>query len=400
MTVQTGLAAEIAFEAEAAFGVKPAAPAGRLLRRVSTSLHLAKTMLRSDEVRGDAQLAVCREGLRRVEGELRGELAPGAWDDFLAAGLRGAWQTGASFAAAPGAGVTADTATRTFTRAAGSWLDDGFKTGDVVRWSGLSAGNDGRNLRVEALTAVAMTVAEAVETVAAPEEGCACAVAGAKAMTGTAQPSFTIEQHYADAGFSQVFTGCRVARLQLGLSPNGLATVAFTVAGRDMEIIEDADAPFFAAPAAPGNVPPLAAVDGLLRLGGRDLGIVTGLDLRVDLNVSAEPVVGARDAAALCYGRTEIGGTVTAFLEDAALLAAFAAGEEAALHALLAAPGAEPRDFVALHLPRLVFTGGEVLDRGQEGMPVRLPFQALLRTDGGPGTAWDKAAMVVQRGGE
>lgn len=387
MTLQTGAAMDIACAAESAFGIKPAAGAARLIRRVSTSLALSKAMLRSRDVRADAQTATLRHGHRRVRGELRGELAAGAWDDFLAAGLRGAWRPGASFAAQPGGGVTAEAAGRTFTRAAGSWPADGFKVGDVVRWTGLSAGNDARNLRVVALTAAAMTVAEPVEAVAAADEACACAVAGRKADTGTERPSFAIEQSYPEAGFSQLFTGCRIARMSLGLSPDGMASVGFTVAGRDMDLREGGDAPYFTTPAGPAEAAPLAALDGLLRLGGRDLGVVTGLELTVDLNVGGEPVVGAGVVPELVYGRTEITGALTAFLEDASLLAAFVAGEEAALHLLLPAPGVEPRGFVAVHLPRLLFTGGEVLDRGEDGLPLRLPFQALLK---------DGTAMTVQ----
>ncbi len=394
MTIQTGVAVDVAYAAETVFGTKPAPAGGTLVRRIASTLALSRQTFRSNEIRPDAQLAAQRHGSRRVQGEIRGELAPAAWDDLLAAALRGTWTAGVSFAAAAGSGVTASDAGRSFTRAGGSWLADGFKIGDVVRWSGLSAGNDGRNLRIVDLTDATMTVAETVEAVATANEACACAVTGEKVATGTGQPSFTIEHHFAEAGFAQVFSGCRIGRMQLSLSPNRMAEVSFSVLGRDMEVREGADAPYFAAPATVSSRQPLGAIDATLRVAGADVGVVTGLDLSVDLGLVADAVVGAATVPDVVYGRTNVSGTMTAFVEDAALLKNYLASDEVALHLLLAPAGGA--GFVSLHLPRLMFNGADLRIQGGEGLPLRLPFQALVRTDGGAGTAWDAATMTIQ----
>ncbi len=390
MTIQSGAGVEIAFKPEIAFGAKPGGSGGQRIRRVSSSLALSRQALRSNEIRADAQLANQRPGSRRVQGDVRGELAVGAWDTLLAAALRGIWSEGVAFAA--GTGVTASAAGQGFTRVAGSWLADGFKVGDVVRWAGLSPGNDGRNLRIVGLSTATMTVAETVAEVAVANAACSCVVAGRKLLTGTQAPSFTIEQHFPDAGFSQLFTGCRVGGLDLSLTPDRLAEIGFAIVGRDMDLLEDAAAPYFIVPAAPPEGEAPAAADARLMLGGAELGVVTALQLKVDLGLRGDAVVGQTAAPDVFYGRTLIGGTLTAFVEDAALLSAFAGGGEASLHLLLSAGTA----FVAVHLPRVIFTGGTIRLQGEHALPIRLPFQALVNTTGGPGTAGDAATMVVQ----
>lgn len=389
MTLQTAIAVDIAYGAEAAFGALASSASGRLMRRTASSLALSKDSNTSAEIRPDYQVSDLRHGLRKVKGDIRSELAIAAHDDWLAAVLRGGWASGATFAAGA-AGVTA--AGHAFTRNAGSWLADGFKVGDVVRWSGLSAGNDGRSCRVSDLSASVMTVAETVETVAAANSACSCSVAGRKLVNGVVQRSFTVEQHFPEAGFSQVFSGCRVGRLELVLPASGFVTATFGVQGRDMTVREGAEAPYFSGPQAAASEPALAAVDGTLRLGSRDVAVVTGLNLAVDLGLSGDGVLGSDRLPEIFYGRTSVTGTLTAFVEDAALLKSFDGEEELGLHVLLAAPAST--GFLALHLPRLKFTGGDIRVEGAEGLPITLPFQALGRVDGD--ARFDAATIVLQ----
>lgn len=391
MPLQTGITVDIVHAAEAAFGAIAPSNTGRLMRRTASSLALSKDTAQSTEIRADAQLADMRHGLRKIKGEIRTELAIAAHDDWLEAVLRGAWSSGTVLAQG-GAGITA--AGNTFSRDAGSWLADGFRVGDVVRWSGLSSGNDGRRLRITDLSAGVMTVAETVETVAVANTACSCSVAGRKLVNGVAQRSFTIEQHFADAGFSQLFSGCRIGRLDLSLPAAGFVTANFGISGRDMAVREGAEAPYFVGPAASAAHPTLAAVDGTLRLGAADIGVVTGLNLTIDLGLGGDGVVGADVLPEIFYGRTMVSGTMTAFVEDAALLKRFEGEDELALQVLLAAPGDAATGFLSLHLPRIKFTGGDIRVEGEHGLPISLPFQALGRVDGDP--RFDAATIVLQ----
>ncbi|MBF0394676.1 MAG: hypothetical protein HQL38_18525 [Alphaproteobacteria bacterium] len=396
MTLQTGVAVDVAYEAEASFGLKPDAGGGRIIRRTASSINLRKESYQPNEVRSDFQIQDFRHGARRVEGSIEGELSLSTYDDFVEAALRGTWAAGVGFIAGSGTGVTVSDAGKTFTRAGGSWLTDGFKIGDVVRFANLDAGIDGRNLRVVGLTATVMTVAEAPGAdVAVDDEACSCAVVGRKLTTGVVARSFAIEHVYNDVDFSQVFTGCRIGEMRLSLPPSGVAKVTFGVTGKDMELLEDAAAPWFTAPAPATTTGVLAAVDGVLRVAGVDVGVVTGLDLTIALGLKAEAVVGANTTPDVFYGRTNVTGNLTAFLTGGTLLKHFLDEDEVSLHVVLNEPGGTG-GFVAIHLPRLKFTSGDITGQGEQGLPIQLPFQALLKADGGAGTAWDKTTIGVQ----
>lgn len=391
MSLQTGITVDVVHGAEAVFGALAASNTGRRMRRTSSSLALSKATNQSTEIRPDSQVVDLRHGLRKVKGDIKTELAIGAHDDWLEAVLRGGWTSGAVLAS----GAAAVTASgQSFIRATGSWLADGFKVGDVVRWSGVSSGNDGRRLRVTDLTATVMTVAETVETVAGGNSACSCSVAGRKLVNGVQQRSFTIEHAYAEAGFSQLFSGCRIGSLDLALPASGFVTAGFGVSGRNMVVREGADAPYFAGPASSASNPALAAVDGTLRLGAVDIGVVTGLNLSVDLGLTGDGVLGTDVLPEIFYGRTTVTGTMTAFVEDASLLKSYDGEDELGLHVLLAAPGAASTGFLAIHLPRIKFTGGSIRVEGEHGLPITLPFQALGRIDGD--SRYDAATIVLQ----
>lgn len=64
--------------------------------------------------------------------------------------------------------VTTNVGNKTFTRSGGSWLTDGFAVGDVVWFFGFTAGAapmNGAAFTVVGLTALVMTVSEAVQAV-------------------------------------------------------------------------------------------------------------------------------------------------------------------------------------------------------------------------------------------
>lgn len=66
---------------------------------------------------------------------------------------------------ATGMTVTASSGAKTFTRAAGNWITDGFAVGDVVWFFGFTAGPavmNGANFTITVLTDTVMTVSETV----------------------------------------------------------------------------------------------------------------------------------------------------------------------------------------------------------------------------------------------
>lgn len=401
MTLQTGVGVSIGYKPETTFGTAPGASGAQLIRNVSSGLNLSKDTYQSNERRSDFQVQEFKHGVRRVGGDIQGEMSLGSYDDFIAAVMRGTWdETPPTFIASAGVGVTVDNTLKTLTRASGSWITDGFKIGHVIQASGLHASIDGTNLRIAGLTATAITTAEAPGTdVAVANEDCTIAVVGKTLIMPTVKAdimrrSFAFEHVYEDVDFSQLFTGVRIGRWALALPPTGISTCTFGTMGQDMTICESAQSPYFTAPTDPTSTAVLAAVDGTLRVGSSDVGVITGLNIDLNLNLSADPVVGRNTVPEVFYGRSIVTGSMTAFLEGGTLLKNFVNEDEINIHAYVAVPGSS--NFLSVFLPRIKFTGGEIQNQGEQGLPINLPFQALLKADGGTGTAYDKTTMALQ----
>ena len=216
MPTASGLFKQVIYKKEVAYGVVPAAASGQLIRRVESSIDLTKDSYQSNEIRPDFQIADFRHGVRKVDGSINGELSPKTYSDFMAASLKRLFTAGASVA---GASVTIAGAgpTYTVTRAAGSYLTDGFKIGDVIRLTvgGLNAANINKNLMITALTATVATVI-VVNGVAMVAEGPIATTTitafGKKTwtpLTGHTDESFSVEHYYADLVQSEVFSGCK-----------------------------------------------------------------------------------------------------------------------------------------------------------------------------------------------
>ncbi len=90
MPLQSNVNVRVLYAPETTLGVQSTA-AGQVLRRVSSSLALTKEAFTSNEVRPDSQVYDMRHGVRRVAGNIQGELSTTTYDDLFAAALRGSW---------------------------------------------------------------------------------------------------------------------------------------------------------------------------------------------------------------------------------------------------------------------------------------------------------------------
>ena len=242
MAIAAGVNKSVRIKKEATFGTAPGATGAALLCRVTSQIDLVKDTYESQQIVSTFQRSDFRHGTRRVEGSLDDELSPGTHalmmaaamrKDFVAGATTGAIITVAAVAGPPG----------TFTRSSGSFLTDGFKVGDIVRWTGWAttgAGNNARNYRITVLTATVMTVTGLLDEIVGAKvagDSVTCTVVGKKTFTpttGHTNDSFSIEHWHSDVSLSELFRGCRVRSMGLRLPASGLSTVSFGVLGQDV----------------------------------------------------------------------------------------------------------------------------------------------------------------------
>lgn len=402
MTIATGVAKRLAYKKESTFGTPPGAASAQILRRLTSDLNLTKQTYRSNEIRSDMQRADFRHGARSVEGTVSGEFSVGTWNDFIASALRNTWQTAATTGAQTNitAAVTTGTA-GTFTRASGSFFTDGFKIGEVIRWTGWTApatANNAKNMLITNLTATVMTVTTldgSVIVAKAAGDSVTGALAGKKTFiptTGQTNDSYSIEHWFSDIGQSELFSGCRISQIDMNLPATGMAEFNTTFMGKD---ITTATSAYYTSPTAANTGSSLAAVNGALYVGGTKVSNVTGMNMTLNANMTSGEVIGSNSMPDIFQGSIDVSGQITAYFEDASLRDMFINETEASISVVMTAGNSAADGFVGIMLPR-VKVGGSSKDDGEKGLIQTLPFTALLRTTGGAGTAYDLTTISIQ----
>jgi hypothetical protein len=399
MTFATGVGKQLKYKVESSWGTIPSASGSQLLRRVTSNLALKKQTYQSNEILPSRQRRDLRHGVRSIENAINGELSPGTYKDFMAAMVRRAFTTVTAIA---GASITiaGSGPTYTITRAAGSYLTDGVKSGYVVRLTAgsFNAANLNKNLIVLSLTATVLTVALFPGVAALVAEGpiatATVTIPGKVTFapaSGHTDLSYSIEHWHSDVSISEVFSGIKFDKMSIGLPPTGMATIDFDVLGKDMT---PAGAEYFTSPTAATTTGITAAVNGLLVAQSGLTANVTGLSLSVMGNLSTEPIVGSNTYGDITVGRILAEGQVTAVFQDAVMRDYFINETEVSLAIALSASSAVGSDFISFAVPRIKFKDAG-RDDGDKALILTMPFDALENTAGGAGVQTEATTLQI-----
>lgn len=334
--------------------ILPAADAGaKLYNFVDTSGSLAKESFESNTIRTTQQRLNPRHGTRSVPFTLNQELQIGGHNEIVAAILRAAFATAATTGSVSQSLVTA---TRTISRASGSYITDGFKVGDIVRISGaVDSDNNGVNLRLTSVIALEMVYAAdpwlpagmsdittTAITVAVPGKKCSIP------QSGHTTDYFTIEDWQSDVPSSRRHTDMRPASVDIAVPPNGHATFSTNWLGIDSDV-ETTE--WFTNEAAASTGALLAGPQGLIRYNGVDSAVVA--DFSVNINNSAEikQVVGTDLSPDVFVGMTVVTGSMSAMFDANTFLDNFEAETVAPLYLYLFEDSTAGSDFVIIKLP-------------------------------------------------
>lgn len=401
MAIASGVAKQLRYKQESTWNTAAGTSTGKLLRRVESTLDLSKDTYVSNEIRTDYQISDFRHGVRRVTGNIRGELSPGTYADFFGAALR---RDFAAVVSLTGLSLTiAGTApNQTITRGSGDFLTGGIKIGHVIRLTAgsFTAGNLNNNMLVTAVTATVLTVRTlnaSTITNEGPIASATVAVTGKCTYTPTTSQtdrSYSIEHWHSDIAQSELFTGCKVSSLALALPPSGMATVDWAMMGGG---ITTATAEYFATGSltAATTTGCIAAVNGVLLVGGSAIATCTGLSINYEGGMTADPVVGSNSVPFINPGRVNVTGQFTAYFENATLRDYFINETAVSLVAALTASNDNNADFICISLPRIK-VGGASKNDGERGLVATFPFQALYNSAGGTGISTEATTMYIQ----
>jgi len=380
------------------WGVPAASNTGKYYRRVTCDLNLTREQFQSAQIVSTAQTVSSRSGTDSVEGTLSDELSPGSHTDLWAGLLRGPWVAGSTSGALTN--VTAASAGKTYTRAAGSWITDGFRVGDVVKFSGWTAPATANNVSftVVALTATVLTVGEAV-TSKASGDSVTLVVSGNKLSipllpANRTDDSFTVEQYFSDIGVSRRATGVKIGSASISVEPDSIATIEFGMLGKD---ILSSAVPYFVTPAAASTTDVLTGNSGALYSGGQQLAVVTAFSVEITGNQQTEKTIGnlmpdgTRPAAGISLGRITASGEFSAFFLDDSLFAKFR--DETPVSLTFRFNG-EGNQVFAITLPKIKLGSATPDDKETGALVQSVSFIALLPD--GSDTSITQSTVVLQ----
>lgn len=377
--------------------------ASKVIRRASTSIQHTRSTFRSAEKRSSGQVANEGHGQNLVSGDVSAELYAGSWTDFWAAVMQRDFDAVSAINASAGDGFTITS--NVLTRAAGggqSFVTNGVRVGQVIRLSGIAASADaGRNCLVSAMTATTLTLAPldgvALSNIVAPDEDATITVAGKKTYIptdGHTDDYFTVEDFKRDADLSTVFSDVKVGRVQISSQPNQPVQLTWGFVGTgDTDDYTGVAAPYFTSPTAADSNVMYSTARAYLRLNGTVIAVATGFNLTVDLGLQAPEVIASQIAPEVFRGTSaEITGEMTLYLKDHSIRNLFLNETEVELSLVFESPGAAPRSFFNVFLPR-VKVNSATPDDSDTGRVQTVNIRALERP---AATGYDATSIMVQ----
>lgn len=400
MTIANGIRKSIIIKKETTWGTAATAAGADVYRRVSGSFNLKKDAYTSNEIRTDFQTIDSRHGVRSVDGSINGELSPGSYTKLFAAMFAKDFAATTAIAAAS-LTIATSGLQWSVTRAAGSYLTDNIKIGDVIRLSvgALNAANLNKNLIVVSVAALVINVLplNGVALVAeGPVTGCTVTVIGKKSfipLTGHTEDSFTVEEFWSDIGISHVYTGNKVSAANLTLPSTGLVSCDLTFMGRDLSTTGTSQ--YFTTPTAQGTTGSLASVSGALIKDGVAIAVITNMTVNTTKEMSAATVVGSNLSADMFTGKISVAGSLSVYFQDATFRDAFNQEQEFALSVAITTGSAGNADFIAITLPR-VKSSSFTVDDNSQGLSASMDYTALRARTGGAGISTEATTISMQ----
>lgn len=383
----------ISSTAEPVAATDPGASGGQILRRVSLTGGLQKNTYQSRELRTDRQVADFRHGMKSSPLTLSGEFSPGTYFPLIEAAHRHTSVTALSDSNTEFTSVTSDNSTSTFTFAGGNPVTEGYRVGDIIRFTGLAAtannsknflitGFSGTSNRVVAVYPAPVTDAVADTTFTIARPGKTTFIPSSSHVSR----KFAFESWGEDTDVALLHTEARISGYSLALNADGLMEITLSAMARNTTALSGGSAPFFTSPSAVSSTGICGPADGIIRVGGSVLGVVTGLRVDLAMAVSGNPVINPLNVMPEIFlGPAVVTGEVSMYFEDLTAYNYFVNESEVELLAQLNASSAAAADAVAVHIARAKFTGANTDISGEGGQMITLPFQALRYLGSGVG---------------
>ncbi|HTG26121.1 MAG TPA: phage tail tube protein [Reyranella sp.] len=397
---QTGHGVIVAYKVQSGLGV-PASGAGATVFRANPSggIKMNRPSFKSNEIRADGKSSMGRLGSKTVAGSYAADMSVGTFDALIEACLRGTWTaqvaiTQATTLNGSAAATSVTTGAHTIVAAAGSWITQGVRVGDIIRLTGFPDGaNNQINVRVTGVTALTLTVAETLVVNGTPDTTFTVTILKKLVQpTVPVQRYFTIEEYNQDMDLTKRTVDVVLASIKLTGQPNGMAIIEFGFVGTDQTPLASGASPNFTSPTLTTAVA-LTWLDAAIRLKGVDRVDLTAFEATFDNHAKGVEVIGSNNSPDIFPDNADLDGSFSALQSDMQPFADFVAETEVEFLALLVAPMSEPKDCISLFISRVKYTNVDE-QIGQSGPKiVNLPF--MTGTKGAGVSGYDDTMLSV-----
>lgn len=405
MTIGQGLYKQTRLKRQSALGTIAGTSGGYVIRRKTSTFELKREVYNTnDEIVAHQQMTSERQGTQMVDGKAAGYFSPGTYSDLFAALLRRDFTAGATTGALINVTAAVTTGAQgTFTRATGSYLTDGFKIGDVLRWTGwttTAVANNAHNFMILALTATVMTVL-ALDGVAIVAKAAGDSVTGLVQGKRTYVPDtghtniyYTAEEWDPSISVSEVSTDVVAGAVAVKVPGNGNVELDWTMVGLNQSA--PAASAYFTAPTAETSAEVVSSATGALVINGAVNVLITGIDFTIDGQATpADGCVGTRSRPDIFRKKVLVKGTITGYVTDSVMDNYSRNETEVNLMVAMTTSSAATAEFITLVMQRVKLQTSTPND-GEIGRVRSFQFTALYDSTGGSGTAKDKSSISMQ----
>jgi hypothetical protein len=400
MAVAQGINKKTVYKKQTGLGAPANGTGGQVVRRTTSVFQAPPDTFESNEIVSHQQSTGVGLGVIKPTGKIDGLLSPGTYGALLGSLLRKDMTVGVSATGAT-ISVAASGQNWTLTRAAGSYLTDGFKVGDVVRLTAgaFNALNTQKNLLIIALAPTIATVrvinGSAMFTEASIPSA-TIAVTGKKSLvplSGHTNDYYTFEEWYPDLGRSEAYADQQVGQAALNLPATGNATISLDTVGRTRVL---GAAQVLTTPTAETVTDILTAVNGVILVNGVPVTNVTGAQVTINGNAAhSDAVVGSNVVDDIQRGRLAVSGSFTAKFDSVTLQTVFEGRSTTSLVLAVTEDATANADFVVINLPMIKLTG-DAPDDGEKAVIRTYPFTAQINGAGGAGLVSDQTIIAIQ----
>lgn len=400
MTNAQGIAKQVKIVKQTGLGV-PGSAGSKLTRRVTSVFNLDSDTYTNNEIVDHQQSTGATAGIGKTSGKLNCLISSSTYALLWASLLRKDMAATAPIVAASVTIGAAVAGVFPLTRAAGSWLTDGVKVGDIIRLSvgTLNAANIAKNLIVTEISSATAAKVVPLNGVAlvpeGPITGTTITVVGKKTIaptSGHTNDYYSVEEWQADITKSALYTDVKVAMADVGIPATGNCTVNFDMPGLGRL---RGNAEVLTAPTAATTTSVCSAVAGKVIVGGL-VTPITGAQVQITGNIApGEAEVGSNAISDHQRGRIAVSGSFTAKFSDSVLQDVRDAQSAVNIVLVAAADKTPAADFVAFNMSKVkIFS--DSADDGEKEIIRTYTFTAEINGSGGPLLANDNTILSIQ----